>query len=172
MFLSLFFFLISIVWTSHLEDTVQKGIGWGWCSLTHFRSKPEMMSLTPILSKIPLLSQNPHNLVKICTFDFRFIPSNVVSHSGVSAQRVVTKKQHSPSRHLGLQNHLAVVLEQPFHRKNSSLKSRVWGLCTWPSVSTWNPTKHKGGKKKASGSRCQSRRILAHLLPWELQNHN
>ena len=125
----------------------QRGIGWGWCSLTHFRPKPEMMSLTPMLSKIPLLSQNSHNLVKICTYDFRFIPSNVVSHSGVSAQRVVTKQQHSPGRHLGLQNHLAVVLEQPFHRKNSSLKSRVWGLCMWPPVGTWNPTKPKGEKK-------------------------
>ena len=50
----------------------QRGIGWDWCNLTHFRPKPEMMSLTPILSKISVLSQYPLcNLVKICTYDIR-----------------------------------------------------------------------------------------------------
>ena len=64
-----------------------------------------------------------------------------------------------PSLHLGLQ-----CCEQTVHGPQppswtlkppswgvaiAILQEELWsaGLCTWPSVSTWNQTKHKGGKK-------------------------
>lgn len=38
--------------------------------------------------------------------------------------------------------------EMSLHTWNSSLKLWEWGLCTWPPMSKWNKTKHKGGKIK------------------------
>ena len=77
----------------------------------------------------------------------------------------------------------AEVLALPFPTRNSALKHRVQGLCSWRPVSKWNCTKEKrkGWKWRKDSKGCQIRNCYSNRWcwfwkerpgRWELSSHN